>query len=93
MNCQSLFTGKNRKNIVNMSSAELAQCGKGYNIVVFFKLLFFVVLSKIFFCIIQKIIGPLCFVYCFFSDETIRQICCKFNVSLNQSCFNSVIKG
>ena len=30
MKCQILFSGKNKKNIIFFSSAELAQSGKGY---------------------------------------------------------------
>ena len=29
MKCQILFSGKNKKNIINLSSAEFAQSGKG----------------------------------------------------------------
>ena len=29
MECQILFSGKNKKNVINLLSAELAQSGKG----------------------------------------------------------------
>ena len=33
MNCQIMFSGENKKNITNLSSAELTQSDKGYSLV------------------------------------------------------------